>query len=92
MTPEYINQLADIADPEQLWRLSGIAQQALSKEQRQQLDIGVALRRHASDVESVASLPEGKSLLITPLVYGRGLSRRQSAIDTPEQHRRRGAK
>jgi len=29
MTPEYLNELADLADPDNLWRLSGLAQMAL---------------------------------------------------------------
>ncbi|GKS85834.1 hypothetical protein AVMA1855_16800 [Acidovorax sp. SUPP1855] len=89
MTPEYLYELADIADPDQLWRLNGLDQQRFSPEQKRQVDMGVALRRHASDIEAVRNLPPGKSLLITPLVVGRGLSRRQSAIDTPEDIHKR---
>lgn len=88
MTPEYLRELADIADPDQLWRRGWLAERDFTPAQKRQLDMGVALHRHASDIEAVRNLPAGKSLLITPLVVGRGLSRRQSALDTPEIHKR----
>ena len=68
MKPEYIEELADIADPDQLWRLGWEKQKALPPERRAQLDMGVALRRHASHLRELNSLlPLRKSLLITPL-------------------------
>ena len=34
MTPEYLNELADLADPNQLWRLSGMDRMDLPPEKR----------------------------------------------------------
>lgn len=85
MTPEYLEQLADLADPDQLWRLSPFVQMELPPEKRAQLDTGVALRRHASDVRRLRSMiGTGKSLLITPLSDN---GRHQSEIDTPAKVR-----
>lgn len=68
MTPEYLNELADIADPEKLWRRAGLDRGDFTPEQKRQLDTGVALRRHAHHVQSVRELlGTGKSLVITPL-------------------------
>lgn len=81
MTPEYLEQLADVADPDQLWRLSPFAQQDLPSVKRAQLDMGVALRRHASDVRRLRELlGTGKSVLLTPLSLN---GRRLTIIDTP---------
>lgn len=85
MTPEYLHELADLADPKQLWRLSGIEKMSLSPEDRQQLDMGVALRRYARDVQSLRLLlGTGQSLLITPLGP---ISRAVKAIPTPDDHK-----
>lgn len=68
MSPEYLRELADLADPECLWMLPGLEQMDLPPEKRKQLDMGVALRRHASHVEQLRLLlRECRSLLITPL-------------------------
>jgi hypothetical protein len=68
MTPEYLEELADIADPSKLWRMYGLARDCFTPEQRRQLDTGVALRRHASHVRLLRGLlGTGKSLLLTPL-------------------------
>lgn len=68
MKPEYLEELADMVDPEQLWRLPGIDQRDLPISKRKQLDAGVALRCHASHVRLLRTLEgKGKSLLITPL-------------------------
>lgn len=68
MTPDYIEQLAKAADPQQLWRLSPFEQQKLPEPLRRQLDTGVALRRHAEHVLRLRSLVgTGRSLLLTPL-------------------------
>ena len=68
MTPEYLRELADLADPEQLWRLSCFDQMDLPPEKRRQLDAGVALRRHAEHVRRLRELlGTGQSLLLTPL-------------------------
>lgn len=68
MTPEYLLQLADIADPDQLWRLGWEEQQNLPQEKRHQLDMGVALRQQADHVRILQELVgTGTSLLITPL-------------------------
>lgn len=84
MTPEYLDQLADKADPGDLWRLSPLNQKNLPPEQRQQLDTGVALRRHAAHVARLLEvLEQGKSLLITPLSPNGTASK---VIDTPADH------
>lgn len=68
MTPEYLEELADLADPAQLWRLGALTQLSLPPGKRKQLDTGVALRRHASHIRELDHLRRiGKSLLITPL-------------------------
>jgi hypothetical protein len=86
MTPEYLEELADIADPDKLWKLSGWSKEELTPEQKKQVDMGVALRRHADHIRQLRKLlDEGRSLLITPL------SKNGSAIksvDTPPEHQR----
>lgn len=68
MTPEYLRELADVADPDKLWTLPVFEQLDLPPAKRRQLDMGVALRRHASHVaELLALLGTDKSLLLTPL-------------------------
>jgi hypothetical protein len=68
MTSDYLNELADIADPDQLWRRSVLDREQLTLEQRRQLDTGVALRRYAEHVRRMRELlGTGKSLLLTPL-------------------------
>lgn len=68
MTPEYLEDLANAADPEQLWRTPALEQLDLPMSKRRQLDAGIALRRHASHVRRLNELLDtGKSLLITPL-------------------------
>lgn len=80
---ERIEELAQLADPNELWRRRGLDRQKFTDEEKRQLDTAVALRRHAAHVSEVAALQEGKSLLITPLFIGNGNSRRVSVIDTP---------
>lgn len=76
MTPEYLRELADLADPGHLWMLSGLDQMKLPPEMRKQLDMGVALRRHASHIEQLQLLlREERSLLITPLSSNGSYSR-----------------
>lgn len=66
MTPEYIEHLAALADPAELWRENRFAD--LTIEQSQQRDAGIALRRHASHVRRLHALVgTGRSLLITPM-------------------------
>lgn len=68
MTPEYLRELADLVDPDKLWKLPMFDQLDLPPEKRRQLDAGVALRRHASHVaELLGLLGTDKSLLLTPL-------------------------
>lgn len=68
MTPEYLNELADLADPDKLWRRAGLDRFGFTPEQKRQLDTGVALRRHAAHVSRMRELlGTGKSLLLTPL-------------------------
>lgn len=84
MTPEYINELADMVDPS-LWRLSPFDQMKLPPGMRKALDAGVALRRHAAHVARLRDLlNEGKSLLITPLSLNGSALR---AVETPPDHR-----
>lgn len=86
MTPKYLNELADRADPDQLWRLSGLEQMELPPAKRKQLDTGVALRRHAMHVEELlALLKVRRSLLITPLSHNGTATK---VVDTPPEHRR----
>lgn len=84
MSPEYLEELADAADPERLWTLSPYVQITLRPEDRRKLDTGVALRRHASDRRRLLdALARGKSVLITPAspnCYA------IDTIDTPRQH------
>lgn len=84
MTPKYLLLLADLADPHELWRLSGIDQRGLTYEQRLQLDAGVALRRYASHRSELGrALAEGKSVLITPLSENGSAHK---LVDTPADH------
>lgn len=70
MSPAYLYELADLADPDKLWRLSGIDQRKLPDEKRRQIDAGVALRRHACYLEELAeALARGQSLCVTPMVH-----------------------
>jgi len=86
MTPEYLEELADVADPDKLWRLPVFDQLALPAERRRQLDMGIALRRHASHVRSLRELlGTGRSMLITPLSPN-GTARK--TIKTPGDHAR----
>ena len=86
MTPEYLEELANLADPDQLWRLGGFAQLDLPADKRRQLDAGVALRRHASHVRRLNGLlAEQRSLLITPLTPN---SSATDAVATPARHRK----
>lgn len=83
---EYIEQLADFADREQLWRHSGIDQMKFTPEQQRQLDTGVFLRRHASHIRMLERLrAEGKSLLITPLSRNGTATK---SVDPPLDHQR----
>lgn len=86
MTPEYVNELANLADPDEMWRLPAAEQHGLSPEKRRQLDAGVALRRHAAHLERLRNLlGSGRSLLITPLTPNSVASKH---VLTPEVHRR----
>ncbi len=86
MSPEHLEELARIADPDDLWRLSLFDQMDLPLEKRRQLDTGVALRRYADDRRQLlTALAEKRSVLITP--YSENASR-HSIIDTPAKHAR----
>lgn len=85
MTPEYLRELANLADPEKLWSLPGLQQMELPPEKRRQRDMGVALRRHANHIEQLRELiGTGRSLLITPL-SANGSAR--TTVPTPAKHR-----
>lgn len=84
MTPEYLRELANIADPDKLWRLNPFDQRDLPKEKRDQVNTGVALRRHAAHIERLnALMKEKKSLLITPLATNVSATK---SIETPPDH------
>lgn len=86
MTPEYLEELANLADPNELWRLAGMDLMELPIEKRRQLDAGVALRRYASHLRNVGrALQEKRSWLITPL--GHSVTARMM-VDTPPNHER----
>lgn len=86
ITPAYLYELADIADPDKLWQLPGMQILDLPPEKRRQLDTGVALRRHAAHTQRLMDLlGTGKSLVITPLSpNGSAIA----TIDTPAKHRK----
>lgn len=64
MTPDEINALADRIDHEELWRRSPFDRADMPQEQRDRLDAGVFLRRHASGrSEVLAALKEGKEYI-----------------------------
>ena len=82
--PDYIDELADLADPDKLWRLPGLEQIDLPPEKRRQLDMGVYLRRHAANLRDLQrALDQKKSWLITPLGPS---STARMIVDTPEDH------
>ena len=86
MTPEYLLELADLADPDKLWRLPLFDQLELPPEKRRQLDAGVALRRYSSHLDRLrALLDSDRSLLITPLSLS-GLAIK--TVPTPASHKR----
>lgn len=86
MTPEYLEELADLADPDKLWQLGAFEQLDLPTDRRRQLDCGVALRRYASHLRELqALLQQKRSLLITPLGEG---STAVKSVDTPPDHER----
>ena len=87
MSPEYIEQLADKADPDQLWLTPVLKQKDLPEAQRHQLDTGIALRRYASLVRHLNGLiGTDKSLLITPIAR---LSTISKVVPTPDDHQQR---
>ncbi len=84
MEPDYLEALADLADPEKLWQRPALERFDMTPQQRQQLDTGVALRRHADHVRRLRELlGSGKSLLITPLSVS-GVATK--TVPTPESH------
>jgi hypothetical protein len=84
MTPEYLERLADLADPDGLWRLSPFEQMKLPASKRYQLDTGVALRRHADHKQRLlVLLGQRKSLLITPLSANGTATK---TVNTPPEH------
>ena len=86
MTPEYLCELADIADPDQLWRLDPFKQNDLEPAKRKQLDAGVALRRYADIVKQLDDLlGTGRSLVLTPLSRN---SKAWITIPAPDSHKR----
>ena len=84
MTPAYIRELADFVDPDKQWQRRWDA--PFTEAERKQRDAGVALRRHAHDLEDLErALAEGKSRLITPI--GPSHTARKN-VETPPDHAR----
>jgi hypothetical protein len=85
MTPTYLRQLADRADPDKLWAGIGILDRRhLTSDQRAQMDTGIALRRYAAHIQELAEVRvAGKSLVITPLSVNGTAAKR---IDPPAEH------
>lgn len=83
MTPEYLEHLADLADPDNLWQSSPLDE--LTDDEAAQRDSGIALRRYAAHVRRLNGLlGTGYSLLITPLSPN-GV--RTSSWPTPLSHK-----
>lgn len=86
MTPEYLNELAGMVDPDQLWHLDPFKQIELEPGKRRQLDAGVALRRYAEIVKQLEDLlGTGRSLVLTPLSRN---SKAWMTIPAPDSHKR----
>lgn len=87
MTPAYLRRLADLADPEKLCRIGVFEQLELPPEKREQLDAGIALRRHAAHIEELNRVfLEQRSLLITPLQTD-GMGTAVRTVDKPTDTR-----
>lgn len=86
MTPEYLEELADLADPDKLWRSNVFERFSFTDEQKRQLNTGIALRRHADHVRRLnALLGTGRSMVITPLSEN---SSAHTTIAVPDKHKR----
>ena len=84
MTPKYIRELADFVDPDKQWQKRW--DHPFTDLERKQRDAGVALRRHAHDLEDLErAFANGKSRIITPL--GPNHTARRE-IETPPDHAR----
>jgi hypothetical protein len=84
MTPEYLDELADIADSDSLWRLPLMAQLELPEHKRRQLDAGIALRRYAEHRRMLLkALKSDRSVLITLMSEN---STAIKIVDTPPDH------
>lgn len=86
MTPKYLRQLANRADPKKLWRLipAAFGGKRLTLDEQKQRDTGIALRRYAADEELFLEvLKDGKSILITPTMpHARAIK----IVKTPRDH------
>ncbi|MBQ1766119.1 MAG: hypothetical protein IIZ92_24930 [Aquincola sp.] len=90
MTPEYLRELADKVDPDQLWRTPVLEQASLPEEQRWRLDAGVALRRHAAHVADLRlALDKRESVLLIPLSPNSAAHRNVPTPDNYRQHQAR---
>lgn len=90
VTPEYLELLANVVDPDQLWKRPMFDRNHLPESQRHQLDAGVALRRYAADVRALRSAAsQGKSLLLTTFPHALH-TRCTAVVDTPASHQRVG--
>ena len=87
MTPLQLRQLADLIDPQELWRLSGLDRLELSPENKTKLHAAVTIRRYAHHIEDLGRAYEaGMSLLYTPLIES-GSSAAVRLVKTPEDHK-----
>ncbi|WP_438979610.1 hypothetical protein [Polynucleobacter sp.] len=68
MTPERLEELAAMSDPDKLWQLDINERKALPPEKKAQLEISIALRRYAVHQQRLSiALKSKQSLLITPM-------------------------
>lgn len=68
MTPEYVESLAKCVDPDDLWKTPVLERNLLRPDQREILDAGVALRRHAHLLRVLREALERRmSYIITPI-------------------------
>lgn len=84
MTPKYLHHLANLADSTELWKQPHGTPRSMAEQS--QLDAGVALRRYADHLQTLAgALGRKQSVLITPLTSN---STAVKAVVTPPDHER----
>lgn len=86
MHPDYLEDLAYVADPDELWRLSFLEKKNLPPDKLNQLHIGIALRRYANFIRSLNhSGEQGKIVLITAICDNGVFT---EFVETPEKHKK----